>query len=221
MIILRRWWVVLLTAVLAAGIAWVYSDSQPRTYQTDLRLMAIADPPDYWLDLYAKNRLASYRDLIGNWEFVSSAIETANLDVDPGHAMNALTLGHNPDSNVVQLVVTDNDPERAASIINALADAFVAQSEADNELIREGVNEDTDGRGTIEIVKLDTPSAPADPVGPRVRLNTIAALILGLGVGVLLTFGGAYVEDVLRSPSEIRRELGIPILVNIPPDHDK
>ncbi|MCS7050614.1 MAG: Wzz/FepE/Etk N-terminal domain-containing protein, partial [Thermomicrobium sp.] len=109
-IVLRRWWVVLLAALVAALIAYGYSRNQPPTYQVSVRLMAIAQPPDYWLDLYAKNRLASYQDLIRNADFVARALEQAGVEDDPGRVLGSLALARNQDSNIVQLVVTDTDP---------------------------------------------------------------------------------------------------------------
>jgi uncharacterized protein involved in exopolysaccharide biosynthesis len=120
--LLRRWWIIAIAAAVAALVAYAATSSQEKTYTASARVMAIAEPPDYWLDLYAKNRLASYKDLIGNWEFVRQALADAGSDIDPNHATSVLALGHNPDSNVLQIVVTDTDPSRAAAIVNALAD---------------------------------------------------------------------------------------------------
>lgn len=218
LIVLRRWWLVALAALVAAGVAFAYSSAQPRTYQASARVMAIAEPPDYWFDLYAKNRLASYTSLINNWDFVAEAIQAANLDLDPGQAMSGLAVGHNPDSNVVQIVVTSTDPEQAANVVNALADAFVARSEQENQQIIEEYSSGPEGQrhSTVEMVKLETPSAPTTPIGPRVKLNTAAALLLGLVFGVLLTFGAEYLEDTLRTEEDIERYLALPTVAGIP-----
>ncbi|MDI3339325.1 MAG: lipopolysaccharide biosynthesis protein [Sphaerobacter sp.] len=218
LIVLRRWWLVLAAAVIAAAVAYGYSVSQPRTYQVSARLMAIAEPPDYWLDLYAKNRLASYGDLINNWNFVADALRRAGLDIDPGQAMRGLAVGRTPDSNVVQIVVTDTDPERAAAVVNALAAAFVARSEEENNQIVAEYPGGADGqkRGTVRIEQLDTPSAPTTPIGPRVKLHTAAALLLGLVLGVLLTFAGEYLDDTLRTEEDVERYLALPTVAGIP-----
>ena len=219
LIIARRWWLVLMTVLVAGVAAYAYSSMQDETWETSARLMAIAEPPDYYTDLYAKNRLASYRDLIDNYEFVAEALQSASLEIDPGHAVGALSLGHNPDSNLVHVIATDTDPERAAAIVNAVASEFVVQTEIDNEMIRETFAHEDDPvyrGGLVRIVQLDTPSAPDTPTGPRVRLNTAAAAILGLAFGVLLTFGVAYFEDVLRKPEDIDRYLDLPTIGTIP-----
>jgi capsular polysaccharide biosynthesis protein len=217
LIILRRWWVVVLAVVIAAGSAYVYSARQEPTYQASTRLMAIAEPPDYWLDLYAKNRLASYRALIGNWDFVSQALADAGVDADPGHAMGALALNHSPDSNVVQVVVTDTDPDRAAAIANALAGGFVRHVERENETLSQiYTGSGNNPLGTVHVVQLESPGPPDTPIGPRVRLNTAAAALLGLTFGILLAFVAFYFEDTLRTTAEVERYLELPTIASIP-----
>ena len=217
LIVLRRWWLVLLAALVAGGVAFLYSNAQPLTYQVSTRLMAIAEPPDYWMDLYAKNRLASYKNMIDNGDFVASALKQAGLTIDPGQAMSTLSLGDDHDGNVIKIVVIDTDPERAAAVANALASGFVARAASDNQqIVTDYPQPDGQKRGTVEIVKLETPSAPQTPIGPRVKLNTAAAALLGLAFGVLLTFGAAYFDDTLRSEEDIDRYLALPTIIEVP-----
>jgi capsular polysaccharide biosynthesis protein len=215
--VLRRWWIIVLVTAVAALVAYTATSAQEKTYTVSARVMAIADPPDYWMDLYAKNRLASYRDLISNWEFVRSALETAGADIDPGHAQNVLLMGHNPDSNLIHIVVTDNDPQRAADIVNALADAFVARNAAENARIRALPRpEDTRAPGIVEMMKLDTPTAPTVASGPRVRVNTAAAALLGAIGGLVIAFGLLYLDDTLKAPVDIERYLRLNVLAAVP-----
>jgi capsular polysaccharide biosynthesis protein len=218
LIVLRRWWLVVIAAIVAAGVAYVYTSRQPKTYQTSTQLMAVAQPPDYWLDLYAKNRLVSYMDQINNWTFVADALKRANLNVDPSQVMGKLTVGHNPDANTVQIVMTDTDPKRAAEVVNALGDAFVAKSAAEaNQIVQTYPSTaDSGPHGTVQILKLDTPGPPQTPSGPRVKLNTVAAALLGIVFGVLLTFVVEYFDDTLRTEDDVDRYLEIPTLVGIP-----
>lgn len=219
--LLRRWWIIALAAIVAAGVAYAGTASQEKTYVVSTRVMAIAEPPDYWMDLYAKNRLASYRDLINNWEFVNQALQEAGSSIDPGVAQSKLTMGHNPDSNIVQIVVTDTDPERAAEIANALADGFVARNEEENERI---VAEQTSFQNRyplrVNMHKLETPGPPAEPSGPRVRVNTLAGGILGAVVGTVIAFGLVYFDDTLKNRRDLERYLEWPVIGTIPPAGD-
>ena len=214
---LRRWWIVALAAVVAALVAFVATSSQPKTYSVSTRVMAVAEPPDYWLDLYAKNRLASYKDLINNWEFVRWSLEQAGSDLDPGLAQSKLSLGHNPDANIVQIVATDTDPERAALIVNALADGFVLRNAEENEeLIARPRPEDAPLPGTVNMLKLETPGAPTTASGPRVKVNTLAAGVLGAVAGLMFAFGLLYLDDTLKKTADLERYLELPVLARVP-----
>jgi len=215
--LLRRWWIVALAALAAALVAYVATSSQPKTYTVSTRVMAVAEPPDYWMDLYAKNRLASYKDLINNWEFVRWSLEQAGSDIDPGLAQSKLELGHNPDSNIVQIVANDTDPERAATIVNALADGFVLANAAENEeLLQRPRPEDAGLPLMVTMLKLETPSAPTMASGPRVKVNTLAAGVLGAVAGLMLTFGLLYLDDTLKKTVDLERYLELPVLARIP-----
>lgn len=213
--LVRRWWIVALAALAAALVAYVGTAAQDKTYTVNARVMAIAEPPDYWLDLYAKNRLASYKDLISNWEFVTDAME--GTGIDPGVASSKLALGHNPDANIVQIVVTDTEPGRAAIIVNALADGFVARNAAENERLRDAPRaEDAGPPGHVEMQKLDTPTAPTKPSGPRVRVNTLAGGALGVVAGLMLAFFLLYLDDTLKKTVDLDRYLELPVLAIVP-----
>jgi capsular polysaccharide biosynthesis protein len=216
--LLRRWWIVALAALAAATIAYIGTASQPSTYVVSTRIMAIAEPPDYWMDLYAKNRLASYRDLINNWEFITGSLQEAGSDIDPGVAHSKLALGHNPDSNIVQIVVTDTEPQRAATIANALADGFVRRNEAENERqIVQRTTPDNQFPGRVTMEKLETPAVPTVPSGPRVRVNTLAGGVLGAVAGLMVAFGTIYLDDTLKTRRDLERYLKWPVLGTIPP----
>lgn len=215
--LLRRWWIVALAALVAGLVAYAATSAQAKTYTVSARVMAIAEPPDYWLDLYAKNRLASYRDLINNWEFVREALASAGSDIDPGHAQSVLLMGHNPDANIIHIVVTDTNPTRAATIVNALADAFVARNATENERIRDEPRAiDANEPGVIEMVKLDAPTAPSVPSGPRVRVNTAAAALLGALAGLMIAFALLYLDDTLKKPVDVERHLRLDVLATVP-----
>ena len=215
--LLRRWWIVALAALAAALVAYVATSSQPKTYSVSTRVMAIAEPPDYWMDLYAKNRLASYKDLINNWEFVRWSLEQAGSDLDPGLAQSKLVLGHNPDSNIVQIVADDTDPERAATIVNAMADGFVLRNAQENEeLLRRPRPDDAPLPGVVTMLKLETPGAPTTASGPRVKVNTLAAGVLGAVAGLMFAFGLLYLDDTLKKTADLERYLELPVLARVP-----
>lgn len=217
--VVRRSWIIAIAIVVAALVAYAGTAGKPKTYTVSARLMAIAEPPDYWMDLYAKNRLASYRDLISTWAFVGDALANAGSDIPVDVAASGLAVSHNPDANTVQIIVTDTDPERAATVVNALADEFVRRNEAQNEALRSQPRSSTQSSPTlVTIEKLDTPSAPTTPSGPRVKVNTLAGGVAGALAGGCIVFLLIYRDDTLKTSADLERYLGLPVLASISRD---
>lgn len=224
-IVARRWWLLPLIAVIAATVAYVVTDRQPRVYTSSAELIAIGDPPGYWIDLYAKNRLASYKKLITDSTVIGRAVEFGQLrqqGLDSGSVMARLQVAHNPDTNTIQLAAVDTDPARAAAVVNAVARAFVEQNDADNQKLQLEYQYARDKDGSIvridrvRLVQLGAASVPAVPSAPRPKLNAAAATILGLALALMLAFLLEYLDDTLRVGTDVRRYLALPILVEVP-----
>jgi uncharacterized protein involved in exopolysaccharide biosynthesis len=57
---------------------------------------------------------------------------------------------------------------------------------------------------------------PHSPVYPRTELIMIMSLIGGLGLGVGAAFVVEYLDDRVRSPEDIERTVGVPVLGIVP-----
>lgn len=212
----RRAWIIVVAIVVAALVAFLGTSAEPKTYTVSSQLMAVSEPPDYWIDLYAKNRLASYRDLISNWTFISEALADAGTDIPVEVAAPKVAVSHNPDANTVQIIVTDTDPQRAATIVNALADEFVKRNDAQNEeLLAQPRPSYQQPPTVVRVMKLDTPSAPTEPSGPRVRVNTLAGAVAGALAGASIVFILIYRDDTLKSRADLERYLELPVLASV------
>ena len=57
---------------------------------------------------------------------------------------------------------------------------------------------------------------PLRPVKPRKLLILALAGAVGLGLGLFLSFFAEYMEDTIRTPEQVERSLGVPVLALIP-----
>lgn len=217
--ILRRWWIVLIAAVVAAAVGFVLAGDETDEYSVSVRLAASAEPNDYWLDLYAKNRLATYEPQINNYNFVQSALVEADLDVDPAYAQQVLQLSHTTNQNVLTITVVDTEPVRAANIANAVQAALLRYNEEQNASLVARVERDPDTfTPRIVMTAIETASPPTEPVAGDARTTTVAAGLLGAIAGCLVIVALIYRDDSLKSTEDIDRHVSRPVLAIVPDD---
>ncbi|KPJ49944.1 hypothetical protein AMJ40_04310, partial [candidate division TA06 bacterium DG_26] len=63
---------------------------------------------------------------------------------------------------------------------------------------------------------VDRATLPESPVKPKKRLNLALGLLIGLGLGIGAAFLLEYVDTSIRSPTEVEKLVGLPVLGAIP-----
>lgn len=70
--------------------------------------------------------------------------------------------------------------------------------------------------GNTSVLVISEASLPTGPVKPNKKLNTAIGFILGLMVFTLLAFVLEYLDNTLKTPEDVTRELELPVLGVIP-----
>jgi len=65
---------------------------------------------------------------------------------------------------------------------------------------------------TSNLVQVEPASPPERPVRPRLMLNTVLAALIGLVLALVFIFLTELIDDSLKTPEEVTRHLGLPIL---------
>ena len=105
-------------------------------------------------------------------------------------------------TEILEIKVSNTDPELAASIANSMAQEF--------------------SKAVIEIKKVDSVSivdsavTPTSPVKPNKKLNVLIAFVVGLMASVGLVFLLEYIDNTVKTSSDVEQLLGIPVLGVIP-----
>lgn len=211
-ILVRRWWLPLLGAVVAAAVGYALAAGQPAVYEAGTQMMAIAvsanpEKPEslYWPDLYAKNRLEAFRQMATSEAIAQEAVRRGGLTYSADELRGRTATRHNPSSNTIMLAVRDGDPARAARAANALADALV-------ECLNSPACVFTPEAPQVKVVRLDQAGTPDRPTGARPWLTAAGAGVLGLVLGVLLAVLLEYLDASFRTAAEVRRRLDLPLL---------
>ncbi len=67
-------------------------------------------------------------------------------------------------------------------------------------------------QNTPNIVQIEPASLPDEPIRPRTMMNIVLATVVGLMLAAGIVFLVEYLDDTLKTPDEVERILGVPVL---------
>ncbi|WP_074390224.1 Wzz/FepE/Etk N-terminal domain-containing protein [Streptococcus suis] len=206
----RKKFLILLTAVLTAGLAFVYSsflvtpqyDSTTRIYVVSQNVEAGAGLTNQ--ELQAGTYLAKdYREIILSQDVLTQVATELNLKES---LKEKISVSIPVDTRIVSISVRDADPNEAARIANSLR-TFAVQKVVE-------VTKVSDVTTLEEAVPAEKPTTP----------NTKRNILLGLLAGGILATGLVLVMEVLddrvKRPQDIEEVMGLTLL-GIVPDSKK
>jgi len=207
----KRGWIVILVALVAAVSAFAFSELQTPVYSASVKLSINPARADWGLSTTAKELLRNYAENIHTHTMAQEVIDRAQLDMDTTALLGKLFVSPAADTFTLQLEVRDTDPDVAMTIAQTMAEVFVED--------RDAWNQRQDQRDRIEVSILDNVwNLGYNQYSPNTKINTAAAGLFGLLVGLLVIFFLEWLEqDVIRSASDVERAIGVTVLGSIPP----
>ena len=193
-ILRKRWWIIVLVAVVAAGSAFAFSKAQTPIYRSAVKLSIVpARPSDYGQTLAIKNVLRNYVQQLTTRKMAL----LGKVGVVPDEA-----------DYTISIETKDPLPSQAQRISQTLAELFVQERQIRNLEVAQ------QDRILTEIV--DNASDP-DLFSPKTSINVLAGAVLGGLIGVVIVFALEWFEsDIVRSGEDVERYLGVPVIGSIP-----
>lgn len=131
-VLLKWWWLILASVAVAAGASYLASSAAPRSYLAHTTLMvgqALRNPNADASELYTGSALAqSYSDLVRREPVLRSALTALNLDWDWGMLQSMVTSRVVPGTQLLEISVLDNDPQRAMVLADEIGRQLILQS---------------------------------------------------------------------------------------------
>ena len=145
---------------------------------------------------------SDYTVLVTGRTVMEDVIQQLNLNMGYGQLRQKIRLNNPKDTRILDITVTDNDPERAKLIADALATSasnFIADiMEQDPPKI------------------IETGEIPSQKAGPSHRKNITVGALLGLGIalgGILLKM---LADDKIKTEGDVEETLGVNVLASLP-----
>ncbi|WP_241384817.1 polysaccharide biosynthesis tyrosine autokinase [Rhodococcus sp. CH91] len=191
-ILQARWRIVAVTTVVAVLAALGASLLTTPQYEAKTRLFVSTSSGAsvqeiYQGNLFSQQRVTSYTELLAGTTLAQRTLDKLGItDISPVELAGKVTASSTPDTVLIDTAVTDESPERARDLANALSDEFVVMA-------RELETPEDGGPPTARVVVEQYAATPSSPVTPQTTRN----VALGLAVGVLLGIALAVLRDRL------------------------
>lgn len=193
----------LVAAVLVPAVALLLSMAQQPSYQASAQVLitGLSSSPN-------ADRVAETEVSVARIPLMASRV----LHVVNVHGLTAADLlAHssvvaNPNADVLDFSVTDREPLVARRLVNAYVRQFTAY--------QAGLDATPLGMPGVRV--LDT-AISASKISPRPKLYLLLGVILGLVLGLGLAVLADALDTHVRSPAEVAKALGLPLLGLVPP----
>jgi succinoglycan biosynthesis transport protein ExoP len=131
----RWWWLLVVSAVIPMAVSYYFVSQKPALYQAKATIMVgrsvLQDPdPDARLMNLSNTLAAAYAELVRQGPVMESVIERLGLGISPEQLAAQIGTGIHSGAQLLEIYVTDTNPEAAALIANALADELIRRSPA-------------------------------------------------------------------------------------------
>lgn len=209
-------WTVLAAVLAGLAVAGVLAATAVRTYvsSTDL-FVSVPRTPDapsaYQASLFTQERMDTYARLLTTTPLGQQVVDDLNVPLTAEQVAGKVTAIPLPDTDILEVTVTDTSPERAQAIADSLGRQFAARvAELDTSEGAVGT--------TVEITVLEPATFEATPVSPSVPRYLILGAALGLLVGLALALLRLRMDGTVRSTADTGAAGGTDLVSRIPED---
>ena len=133
-IALRWWWLLLVSVAVPMAVSYYFASQQPDFYQAKATLMvgsSLENPnPDPGQINLSNTLAAAYAELVRQGPVTEAVIERLGLERTPEQLAAQIGTAVRSGAYLLEIWVTDTNPEAAAVIANALADELIRRSPA-------------------------------------------------------------------------------------------
>ncbi|MGL6107373.1 YveK family protein [Romboutsia sp.] len=144
----------------------------------------------------------TYGEIIKSRTVLEPVIEQLNLDLTYEEIANKITVSPVKDTQIISISVEDTNPKKAQDIANAIPGIFTAEAKR------------ITNANSVEVI--DAAVEPVNPIKPNKVMNVAIAAVLGAMIGLFVVFVIEYMDKKIKTPQDIEKHLGLPLLGVVP-----
>ena len=126
----RWWWLGLLLALIGGAFSYLFSAYQPKIYQAKGTIL-ISHPQvtaDFKSTFSNESIAKTYSRLMVQQPTLDGVIKKLGLDLSVNQLQRNLKVNVIPDTQLLELTIEDQDPNRAPQIVNTIGEVFAEQN---------------------------------------------------------------------------------------------
>ncbi|MEH7146461.1 YveK family protein [Priestia megaterium] len=201
----RLWLIVLITIIAATVSAAISFFVLTPVYESKTQILvnqAKSDEQLYNPQTVQTNvqLINTYNDIIKSPAILDKVIKELKLGSSAQSLSGQIQVTNAQDSQVAQIIVQDTSAKRATQIANTTASVFKKE-------VPKIMNVDN-----VSVLSKATLGESASPVKPQPLINIAIAVVVGLMVGVGLSFLMEYLDNTLKTEQDIENLLELPVM---------
>jgi capsular polysaccharide biosynthesis protein len=204
--ILDHWKMVLLSAILVAAMAFLYSKYlMTPQYESTSQLYVLSKSTSITslADIQMGSNLTNdYMVVVNGRPIIDKVIENLGLDETYDTLVGKITLNNPTDSRILEITVTDPDPQRAKLIADEMA-------EVSSAFISEKMDQDPPS-----IIQYGY--ADGSQVSPSVRKKTVVGGMTGAFLAIAVIVVIFLLNDTIMDQEDVEKKIGINLLGTVP-----
>ncbi|WP_338789227.1 Wzz/FepE/Etk N-terminal domain-containing protein [Priestia megaterium] len=202
----KRLWLIVLITIIAATVSAVISFFVlTPVYESKTQILVNQAKNDQ--QLYSNQTVQTnvqlintYNDIITSPAILDKVVKELKLDKSAADLSGQIQVTSAQNSQVAQIVVQDTSAKRAADIANTTASVFQKQ-------VPKLMNVDN-----VKVLSKAALGESPSPVKPQPLMNVAIAIVVGLMVGVGLSFLLEYLDNTLKTEQDIENILELPVM---------
>ena len=203
----KKLWIVAVVAMVCAVLGYGYTTFFMDTQYTARTRIYVLNRSDETRVSYSDFQISNvlledYVVLITGQNVTKEVVKEMNLNMTAAQLESMISVSAPSDTRVIQISVTDTDPQRAADIANCVREIASVQ-----------IKEIMDVDAVNLVYEADVPQYKS---GPNVRRNAILAAALGFLVSVAVLIVVHLVDDTIRTEEDVEHYLGLSVMGVIP-----
>ncbi|TQO23682.1 polysaccharide biosynthesis tyrosine autokinase [Paramicrobacterium agarici] len=218
----KNWMLIVACVLVGVAVAAAYSIMTAPKYQTTTQLYVSVqggDTAGSAVDLvqgtsFARQAVTSYVDVVDTAIVLDRVIDELGLDTTSGQLAQKVSAESPQNTVLINVSVTDTDPESAETIANKVGEVFA------DVVVNQLEKPEGDAPSLVKIETIQPAPVPADPVSPNVKLNIVLGLLLGLAVGIGIAVLRSVLDTRIHSQYDIEQVTDKPLLGGIAFDND-